>query len=134
MDVDTSMVGVVAKDYINDYQYDLERKVDNVDNEADNTVGDTKRFIYPRLPNNMDFETFRKQYKIWKEIVAFYNKPLLENKSDDEKKRIYRERFVNGSWPRCPNYKHIGNLPKGKQTNNGDPGFPLRLSNITHVF
>lgn len=128
---------VINDSYVEDYQEDLEHKVDNVDedldedldeseeeessdDEADGMDGNKMYFAYPILPENMDFETFRKQYKTWKDIITFYNKPLLANKTNTEKKRIYRERFITGSWERCPNYEFIGDIPEGKHTNNGE--------------
>ena len=129
--MDNAKAAEASESYVKGYENELRDKVEHVlddlneredsdSEEEDHMHGDAMVFSYPRLPPNMDFETYRKNYKTWKEIIAYYNGPALKDKNTRERKNIYRERFVSASWPRGPNCEFIGEIPEGKHTNNGE--------------
>ncbi|OCB91933.1 hypothetical protein A7U60_g773 [Sanghuangporus baumii] len=90
-----------------------------VDKETDGTY---VSFSYPKLPYNIDFETYRKTDPQWKKIVEWHNRrgeelPVGLFGSD----LPCKERFIFAGWPRDPDGPTMAATPQGKVTGNGSP-------------
>lgn len=83
-------------------------------------------FTYPKLPANLDFETYRKTDEDWKRIIEWWNGEKF-NAGSIEAARHRKERFVLLQWPRNPDGPPMKMTPRGKDTGNGTPSiFPRR--------
>lgn len=74
-------------------------------------------FTYPKLPLDLDFETYRKTDDQWKKYIEWYNQPKKGEHPDDHRHK--KERFVLLQWPRDPNGPPMKVTPEGKHTGNG---------------
>jgi hypothetical protein len=109
----------------NESVYECEDPVEKLVFEKDNS-GRTisSNFNYPKLPDNIDFEVFRKdpKYKArdsWRQVVPWYNRMVLTDRVKSEQSIRWKERFICISWPRDPNGGLLKNIPPGKCTPNG---------------
>ncbi|KAI5121411.1 hypothetical protein M0805_003183 [Coniferiporia weirii] len=82
-----------------------------IEKDPEEQVGGFLTFTYPKLPENVDFETFRKTDEDWKKLTKWYNK--------DREPRAHLERFLLLQWPRNPDGPPMKTTPRGKDTGNG---------------
>lgn len=75
-------------------------------------------YAYPKLPYNIDFETYRKTDPQWKKIVAMRNAPATSFGIVHEPDS-HSERFIVSRWPRDPDGQVLSATPVGKVTPNG---------------
>ncbi|KAL5519929.1 hypothetical protein ACEPAG_1589 [Sanghuangporus baumii] len=88
-----------------------------IEKDAEGKTGGFLTFTYPQLPEDTDFETYRKTDKDWKKIIQWYNG---EKKAMGvENYQSLKERFVLLQWPRDPNGPPMKMTPRGKDTGNG---------------
>ncbi|THH06193.1 hypothetical protein EW145_g4252 [Phellinidium pouzarii] len=85
----------------------------DIEKDSKEQVGGFLTFTYPKLEQNVDFETFRKTDEDWKKLVEWYN----AQNPDGSKDRA--ERFVLLQWPRNPDGESMKITPRGKNTGNG---------------
>ncbi|KAL5483372.1 hypothetical protein ACEPAI_8603 [Sanghuangporus weigelae] len=102
-----------------------------VDKETDGTY---VSFSYPKLPYNIDFETYRKTDPQWKKMVEWHNRRgeglrmgLFGNDLP------YKERFIFAGWPRDPDGPMMAVTPQGKVTGNGSPLWGATLYDFYRV-
>ncbi|KLO09417.1 hypothetical protein SCHPADRAFT_943650 [Schizopora paradoxa] len=81
---------------------------------------------YPILPNDLDFETYRKTDKHYKEILDRFipiasKSGVLDGEQVDSKEKRERTRYIMQMWPRDPNGEVMYEMPDGKMTSNRLP-------------
>ena len=99
----------------------------------------TIEYTYPKLPENEDFETYRKTDPVFKGILE-KARPLnstpgvLGTFTADERKR-QRSRFIFQMWPRDPKGEDLTNRdkPLGKMTSNMLPVWGATLYDFYHI-
>ncbi|KAH8114375.1 hypothetical protein DFH11DRAFT_210542 [Phellopilus nigrolimitatus] len=89
-----------------------------IEKDPEEQVGGYLTFNYPKLPENVDFETFRKTDDDWQKIMTWYNGEKSGTKNV-EGSRYRKERFVLLQWPRNPDGPPMKITPRGKDTGNG---------------
>lgn len=105
-----------------------DNSTDNVTNPVPdpNTTPDpsqkTLSFFYPRLPDDTDFEAFRKTDPTWLRIQNESEPLLLPGVFEEEEgKKRDRTRYIFQIWPRDPNGEILREMPEGKVAGNGIP-------------
>ncbi|KLO09418.1 hypothetical protein SCHPADRAFT_566127 [Schizopora paradoxa] len=107
--------------------------------KASDTASLTVEYRYPELPENEDFETYRKTDPVFKGVLEKV-RPLnstpgiLGALTADERKR-QRSRFIFQTWPRDPKGEDLTNRdkPLGKMTTNMLPVWGATLYDFYHI-
>ncbi len=82
----------------------------------------SNEIYYPILPDDTDFETYRKTDPHYKAILQKCRPSIQSGVLDDGKVDIeesQRTRFIFQLWPRDPNGEILRETPEGKTTSNG---------------